>query len=753
MMYLSYSAWACAISLFLNINTLTSAVVSVKKKIVNFEPSVITNEEVIEYFKHFLKTKVSSLNKDNEEFYTDDKYSEDLFHRIDNFMPTPVFLKLFVKTKNITDKNDGPGLQSNYRGELNANCDPSSVFNSTLPEILKKWDGNQILAINELEEWHKTNEKTSNTKLCNRFLGLTCQYKRALDPELDQGKTSEIADDPTCQCAGEAAAIGFYKSTLNRETSMAPPYPDGCYVRPWKRCKLLSRDLYFNNDYYEWHHNFDNERRTLAQIVFPVARIHRCKEGTSCVDMIPGMKKPICWCTVNSNDPSCKKTEAMDSKRKVPRGSTLDLIRRKFAKLIIPAKNSTATCNPEYNDKVKQLMKAAGKDPTRTRAIDIMEEMVNSRENIKICDLREALTCSEETRTCRGYLNCDPGKVHLGMGVCAVDNGFKCQTNEECVQNARCVKVAESESTMCVCTNGYYGNKCKLQKAAIFGSRFLPIVSGYEGDEYINLQIEINRALESWEDAMRRQLGESCDTSVDGPSMQLVEYFGSLERFDKQNGMNMVRRAQQLARESGGRMCQYKKFLRCDPVSGVCVPMHGNKIVSIEMGLAGKMDILVEAAPDTNCAAELPRVFEGVVSFVCTKGYFCKKHGRVATCKIDCNHNAFVSNKLCPTTTTTPEPEIDDQDKEGPETEGKDKGEPVTDGKDKEGPETDGKDKEGPETDGKDKEEPETDGKDKEEPETDDKDKEVDEVGAVTGTEQQVNTTTTEEPKPIEPLE
>ncbi|CAL8122378.1 unnamed protein product [Orchesella dallaii] len=616
------------------------------RRIINYSPSEMSRGEMIYYFRTVYNSKITSMDETNEAIYHRETFAEDLYHNIDTLMPRRMFQKLLMKTKNITDKSDGNGISMlpNYPGVLNAKCSKDTIFNHTLHEILKRWDGDRTIIFNDIEQWHKFNAMTPYTQICNRFLGLTCQFKLAANPDIDNGKSFETSDKPTCQCSGDSNQVGFYKQV---KVNGAESYPDGCYVRPWKQCRHLSLDTSFKKTYHEWHVNLENWRRQLAQIVFPVGRTHRCKAGTYCVDIVPGMKKPICYCNSNSEDPICKQTAKIETKR-VPVGKELAIIRKAFVKLILPQNDTRSMCNSEYNEEVLKISGAVGHDPTKTKVIDMMKQLAFANPGVRICDFREGILCDQKTSTCKGNLNCDGGKIHLGMGVCAVNNGFQCQGNEECVEKAKCQPIGGAFEMICMCEKGY-GHMCELDNPAFFGKQFLPIISGFQGEKFIKLQTDINRALEPWEETMTLNEGDGCKPAADLPSIAIVKYFGNLELYDKDKGEILMKKLSEVLQE-GPKLCPYHKLLRCDATSLKCVPMFGNRIITNPYD--PNANILVELNPEAPCELDVPLIFKEKVTLVCSKGHVCKKTRIGKVCAPDCN-SIDAPQDACATITTT----------------------------------------------------------------------------------------------------
>ncbi|CAL8122476.1 unnamed protein product [Orchesella dallaii] len=630
--------WA---AVFLLLHNLLSSTEGALKKRINYQPTFMSADDVVSYFKSFI-SKTSSFARVNEAYYSE-SFSEDLYHKIDNFISSPQYIKWLMKVKEITDKSNprGGSTLDSYQTSLNAPCNNLTVFTPTLPTIMRNWVGEKTLVLNDLEAWIISNKNMPPSEMCNRFKGLTCQNKIALDPEVDQGKSVEPTNYTTCQCAQDPVNVGFFKPAQRKKEYSELAYPPACYVRPWRPCHYLSMDTSFKSNYYDWHKDLENEKRILAQIMFPIGRTHRCKEDTVCLDMIPGMKRPICWCNANSMDKTCK----TPGKFKVPVGTELVNIRKRFVQIIINANDTTSACTPEHNTQVLTLVKFAGKDPTRTGAMEVMKQLADRNSNARICDFRADLMCNPVARTCRGNLNCDQGKIHVGMGVCVVENGFPCQTDEDCVSNAKCKHFKGIAESACVCQEGY-GEKCELKKAAFFGTRFLPIVSGFREQNFLKLQIEINSALESWEHTMSLMEGDGCDPSEDKSALELVNFFGSLEEYDMEKGTNMLRKAHQITREIS-RSCRYSNFLHCDVITSRCVPMHGKKVLSSKPDASGDPNVIVEVGHDEKCIMEMPPVFHSVVNFVCPRGYFCKKSRMDGTCAPDCD-SVFAPPNECP---------------------------------------------------------------------------------------------------------
>lgn len=144
-----------------------------------------------------------------------------------------------------------------------------------------------------------------------------CQY--AVTPIGGGTGLSVPSAQPTCQCGGDPKNVAFFKK---KDRINSKYFPDGCYVRPWRPCHHLSVDNVYRQDYNDWHGSLKSSRSQLAQMVFPVARPHRCKEGTYCMDMIPGMKMPVCWCSPNSEDDICQINEkSKEDDKRVPLGN------------------------------------------------------------------------------------------------------------------------------------------------------------------------------------------------------------------------------------------------------------------------------------------------------------------------------------------------------------------------------------------------------------------------------------------------
>ncbi|ODM95656.1 Laminin subunit alpha-5 [Orchesella cincta] len=97
--------------------------------------------------------------------------------------------------------------------------------------------------------------------------------------------------------------------------------------------------------------------------------------------------------------------------------------------------------------------------------------------------------------------------------------------------------------------------------------------------------------------------------------------------------------------------CRYTNFLRCDVISSRCIPIHGRKLLSISTDVLGSMKIVAEVEPKKECVVEMPKVFHSIVSFVCPRGYYCKKSRTGGHCLPDCD-SVFAPLKECPQSLT-----------------------------------------------------------------------------------------------------